>query len=1191
MPFELDKVTVRARAAFARFTAFARRLEPPPWLFAFAKRIPLARSTQLVTLLAIALGFVPSLSGPSYPSALTFGLLVPQLTAIATACLNDPSRTPEQMLGLRLERAGAHALALTIPLVLHALRTEWCAPGHDLTVLFLGPLMGLFMAAAWGHVVALGAARWLGGSIRTRFWLGWLGPLGSALLGVVAFYRSPMVFAFDPFVGFFAGSIYDTGFDPTFRLLTYRLGSAASLLVLLVISRHLSFGPDRRPRLAPKPRDRALLVLGFLGFVCSVAVTTNGVALGHRSTESSIREALGHSVRLERCEVVYGRQKAVAIRRLTKDCNAWLSRLERGLGARRLDGVTVFVFDDANQKELLMGAAHTQIAKPWRKEIYLNGAVYPNDVVGHELAHLVGGQVAGGPFAVAGSFFGVLPNPGLIEGLAVALAPDEDGDLTAAEWARALRDLGRLPNLNGIFSLGFFSHSGAMAYTVAGAFVDFVGIHYGKPAVRAWYRGQSLEAITKSTWVDLEARFRKYLDTVALAEGTLEAAKARFARPSVLSRTCPHAVDRALERGESMLRQGDGPGACRAFDEARSLDPGEIQGSFGLAECSKRIGNTAEAAKVYESISREVSLPAPVRQRAEELLADLWLERGEVGRAQPIYERLAKLALDSDRRRSLELKANAQSPESVRALTSLLIGSGGEPTWDVAVRDLISWSDKEPNSGIADYLLARNFWHQGREAVAIEHLDRALARSIPLATVKAEALRLRASMACATEDRSTAWELAERLEQIPGLPMPRRRGILRLVERCAGRPLPDPWPETLEQVGTRASGVTTPTQTKPPPQNAGPSAPVPASSTRRLNWDSTEFECPAQMAQIPGGNFWMGSKSGLNSPDESPRFQTSVASFCLDSTEVTVGAYAECVRAGTCTAAASGTTTCNGRHADRLTHPINCVSGEQAVAYCASRGERLPTEIEWEYAARGGPKQLKYPWGDGSPDGRACWKNRMSCPVKTYPAGAFGLFDMTGNVWEWTSSDYSPYPFPARPGEVHQKVYRGGSWSRRFEKWMHVGLRNRWSPKEHGAHLGFRCARSPAGQTCPGDATNDGTCLVAVLAAECPRGQAWNGFRCAQPNAPECDIGEHVERGHGCVRDIPLIIQDHSPDTADVKRKRSPEFDADCQKNQPKRPNSYRYSGGEHEARNIVARRAGCKNRDVGAGWNSTCCP
>ncbi len=69
------------------------------------------------------------------------------------------------------------------------------------------------------------------------------------------------------------------------------------------------------------------------------------------------------------------------------------------------------------------------------------------------------------------------------------------------------------------------------------------------------------------------------------------------------------------------------------------------------------------------------------------------------------------------------------------------------------------------------------------------------------------------------------------------------------------------------------------------------------------------------------------------------------------------------------------------------------------------------------------------------------------------------MFDISGNVWEWTDDWYAPYPWPPETG--YAKVYRGGSWSRRFEKWMHTRLRDRAKPSDQGAHLGFRCALVP----------------------------------------------------------------------------------------------------------------------------------
>ncbi|HEY8945318.1 MAG TPA: SUMF1/EgtB/PvdO family nonheme iron enzyme, partial [Polyangiaceae bacterium] len=212
------------------------------------------------------------------------------------------------------------------------------------------------------------------------------------------------------------------------------------------------------------------------------------------------------------------------------------------------------------------------------------------------------------------------------------------------------------------------------------------------------------------------------------------------------------------------------------------------------------------------------------------------------------------------------------------------------------------------------------------------------------------------------------------------------------------------------------------------------------------------------MQRIPGGEFWVGSpEHERRSADESPAFRTVLPPYCLDATEVTVAAYRTCVAAGRCVAARTPWRLCNGSRTNRDDHPINCVTFGEAEAYCHARDARLPSETEWEFAARGGALGLRYPWGEGSPDGRACWKHVGTCKVASFPAGAFGVFDLTGNVWEWTDSWYGPYPWPPETGFA--KVYRGGSFSRRFEKWMHTRLRNRGAPSDLGSHLGFRCAR------------------------------------------------------------------------------------------------------------------------------------
>lgn len=253
--------------------------------------------------------------------------------------------------------------------------------------------------------------------------------------------------------------------------------------------------------------------------------------------------------------------------------------------------------------------------------------------------------------------------------------------------------------------------------------------------------------------------------------------------------------------------------------------------------------------------------------------------------------------------------------------------------------------------------------------------------------------------------------------------------------------------------------------------------------------------CPAIMAFVPGGEFWMGGASRRRGARaEQPRFLTRVADFCLDTYEVTTASYEHCVRSGACTASHGSQSRCNdGRRED---HPINCVDWGQADTFCKAQGARLPTELEWEYAARGGAKYFQFSWGFESPEGRTCWKGSQTCPVGSFGAGAFGLHDMSGNVWEWTNDWFGDYPTPTLNGR--SKVFRGGGWSGRFDKWLDTTLRNRSNPERWGSYLGFRCARLARDAVCPfGAADEAGVCRQQVLDVACSDDQTFDGQRCA----------------------------------------------------------------------------------------------
>lgn len=389
----------------------------------------------------------------------------------------------------------------------------------------------------------------------------------------------------------------------------------------------------------------------------------------------------------------------------------------------------------------------------------------------------------------------------------------------------------------------------------------------------------------------------------------------------------------------------------------------------------------------------------------------------------------------------------------------------------------------------------------------------------------------------------------------------------------------------------------------PPPPDEPQAAPAPPELEARSETTPTEVRlqpegCPDGMVDIASGTFWVGSSGRTYGDEENPRFRTKVRGFCADVHEVTAAEYDACVRRGKCPAPAGTRQSrrCTSAQPGKEDHPINCLTYPEAEAVCTERGARLPTEVEWEYLARGGAEMRKFPWGDTSPDGNTCWKHSETCKVQSYAPGAFGLHDVGGNVWEWTSSWFAPYPWPAETGR--HRVYRGGSWSRRFEKWMKPTLRSRGSPSDSGSHLGVRCVQDKAFEPCPYGSDEAG-CLFGVDEVECLDGKVWNGVRCAKPGTAGCEEGAREVPGRGCVRERSSLggspdkeaSSKSEPSASAVVRARSPTFDADCAANQPSRPVAYRYTGGEHVERNRAGKRDGCKNRDVGVGWNSACCP
>ena len=282
----------------------------------------------------------------------------------------------------------------------------------------------------------------------------------------------------------------------------------------------------------------------------------------------------------------------------------------------------------------------------------------------------------------------------------------------------------------------------------------------------------------------------------------------------------------------------------------------------------------------------------------------------------------------------------------------------------------------------------------------------------------------------------------------------------------------------------RPSDTSTPTSTLTPARTATQRA-FPSSTPTPRTTPTPEITRRSQdgmsMVYVPAGDFTMGSPLGAGSDEEAPQHLVTLDGYWIDRTEVTNAQYHAFVGA----TGHRAPTLCNPvdmtyDDGDKADHPVVCVNWDDAQAYCAWAGGRLPTEAEWEKAARGDDERT-YPWGSSLDGSRAnyCDANcelshkdmgnddgyARTAPVGSYPVGAspYGALDMAGNVWEWVSDWYnffyyaqSPQLNPRGPNMGEDRVLRGGAWTA-FSTNVRSAFRAWLAPGKGDRAIGFRC--------------------------------------------------------------------------------------------------------------------------------------
>ncbi len=463
-----------------------------------------------------------------------------------------------------------------------------------------------------------------------------------------------------------------------------------------------------------------------------------------------------------------------------KDCDAELRADEAYFEIQGPPPRDRLLFANEGEKGRLMGASSTYIAKPWRREIYVQASAYPHPVVGHELAHVLAGSFGQGPFRVSGPLGGWIPDPGRIEGVArgcLAQSPNDNDDFTLDEWAKTLLELQLLPPLGSVFRLGFLGQNSSTAYTVAGAFLHWFHDHYGAAALRAWYGGESIERASGKSFAELEAAWRADLARVQVAPALLDEARVRFDRPSLFGRHCPRIVDklnagRQSKAGRRRYRGRPprhlGAAAPRSAPHGSQIRAGRVRRSKTATKPQRSLLTPRWPLRPSSPSSNE---PAPARPKPTSNCAQTASPD-----ARRDYDAVAAIVADEDRLRTLDVKRSPENEIQRRAIVDLLVGRsdpgcglrGGRasPGRLGPMRNL--------ENGLPSYLLGKNLFGRGRFREAADYLDQALARKLSLPRVAREAWRTRLTLACAAGDSAAKARALSALRADPGLSSARR---------------------------------------------------------------------------------------------------------------------------------------------------------------------------------------------------------------------------------------------------------------------------------------------------------------------------------------------------------------------------------------------------------------------------------
>lgn len=633
-------------------------------------------------------------------------------------------------------------LLLVLPMAiiaLNAVRVRVCDWGFGVQAYLLLPVGSVVGATALGVVCGLAVParrRVLANALPHALVLAWL------LTSVWRFYTEPPVFAYNAFGGYFPGNLYDENISlgaPLYWSRALQVCCAVAALALaavLVDAPTLRLAPlsNRRPIGA---RPRATAVAAAAGAIAAL-LWMRGDTLGFAVDGDAVRAELSGRYQTEHFVIHYEPSDAMErrIALIAEDHEFRYAQAVAAFGGVEPDGVIhSYYFSSADQKRRLFGAERVHMAKPWRREIFLNDYPFPHPILRHEIAHVIAGAFGDPLFGVSARRVAGVPalvNVGLVEGAAVAADwPGRyEATLTPHESVKAMADLGYMPPLHQLMSPGFFQFSAGRSYTTAGSFARFLLDRYGAERFRALYRsGGDFTAAYGRGLGELTAEWRAMIDAIELHPGAAEQVRERFRRGSILERPCPHAIARRRERAARLQARGDRGGAIAAMRSVCRDDPAEPRWRLDLASLLLADERVDDAAALLLALADDEALSSTVRATAMLELVDIAARAGELADAGALLDRAAALPIEDDDRRIVVAKRFALDhggPAGAHLRAYFWGAAPGEPHNAMALAGrAAAVTFAEPELAFGWYLLGRMMFLHDAFADALPYIERA----------------------------------------------------------------------------------------------------------------------------------------------------------------------------------------------------------------------------------------------------------------------------------------------------------------------------------------------------------------------------------------------------------------------------------------------------------------------------------